>query len=273
MKSKTRSFLREAYGTMYAPPTLAVWFSAIVVAVVAGPFGTLEALTTGQRTVFWGATVSVSVFLGYTVRAVAAALIGHDRPGLFDTVSVGLMTVVFAPFVWVLARAVGDDAPAFAPLLADVFVVTAAVMMVRRLTPGIEPRPYRFFQPEAAPARVTDATSEPVSPRLSRRLPEDARGRILRLAARDHFVDVVTDAGVAPLRMRLRDAVEEMVPVAGCPLHRSHWVALAAIDRVERDGPQRLVVVMVNGDRVPVSRGFRPNLENAGIIGPPCADG
>jgi DNA-binding LytR/AlgR family response regulator len=63
----------------------------------------------------------------------------------------------------------------------------------------------------------------------------------------------------------LGDAIDEMEPVKGICTHRSHWVALGAIKRVEREGA-RLFVVLRNGDRVPVSRKYRPRLEQAGLI-------
>jgi len=273
MKDRFRAFIGQAYGTVFSPLTLAVWVSSIVVAVVAGPFGTLEGMSVGQRIVFWGATVSVSVFVGYTVRAAALGLVGTHRPGLSDWVSVLMMTAVFAPFVQGLADAVGNAAPGMARMFADVFVVTGAVFVVRRAMPGIEMHGYRFFERGRRAAPVATARRERRQPRLMRRLPATARGRILRLAARDHRVDVVTERGTTPLRIRLRDAIDEMDPEPGHCTHRSHWVARWAIRDVERDGAQKFFVILVNGDRVPVSRKYRADLEEAGVIALPDGAG
>jgi len=267
LKERIRKVFSGAYGTMLSPLTLVVWGSSIAVAVVAGPFGTLESMSLFQRVVFWGLTVSISIFIGYTVRAVARAWVGHDRPALFDSLAVGLMTLVFAPFVWGLARILaGPGQAGLGSMFCYVFIVTGSVSLVRRLTPGIEPRSYGFVERKMASRRERKEIWLPPQSRLTRRLPAGARGPVLRLSACDHHVDVVTGAAVYPLRMRLRDAIDEMEPEEGYCVHRSHWVARAAIVRVERDGPQKHFLRLVNGDRVPVSRGFRVNLERAGLI-------
>ena len=295
MKNNEKPILTRMFAGVLSPLTIVVWLSAIVVAVVAGPFGTLDAMGLGRRVVFWGIVVTVSVCLGYLVRAVSIRVAGKTRPGLADAVAVALMTVIFAPFVWFLARfveATGDRTP---PTLPETFfyvaVVTAAVFVVRRLTPGIETQTYRFLQRDTAPApaqaqaSVAGATNGAVRdpappprgpeprPRLLRRLPAQARGTVLRLSASDHHVDVVTAAATVSLRMRLKDAIDEMEPVTGYCTHRSHWVAKDAIVRIRRDGPQKLFLELANGDRVPVSRTYRPALEEAGLLPQPAPDG
>ncbi|MFT5639618.1 MAG: DNA-binding LytR/AlgR family response regulator, partial [Paracoccaceae bacterium] len=47
--------------------------------------------------------------------------------------------------------------------------------------------------------------------------------------------------------------------------HNSHWVALAAIDRVEKSGTS-LKVLMKDGSQVPVSRSFRTAIKDAGLL-------
>ena len=144
-----------------------------------------------------------------------------------------------------------------------VFVITAAAVVVQRLLTKAEARPSRATQ---AP---DDAIALVIQPRLMGRLPQAARHRILRLSGRDHQVEVTTQAGVTSLRLRLRDAIAEMEPVEGYSTHRSHWVAKDAVTGVAREGSQKLYLVLCNGDRVPVSRTYRPALEQAGLIDPP----
>lgn len=105
----------------------------------------------------------------------------------------------------------------------------------------------------------------PKAPRLLDRVPDDLRGQVLRLSARDHLVEVSTCQGVVEIRLRLADAIREMEPVEGFLIHRSHWVMRDAIDRVERTSG-KVFLVLVNGDRVPVSRTYRAGLEAAGIL-------
>ena len=281
MKNKEKPLFARAFATLFSPLTIVVWFFAIVVAVIAGPFGTLEAMGLGTRVVFWIIVLSVSVCLGYLVREFAMATVGPSRPGLTDLAAVGLLTVIFAPFVWGLIRFIGVSGDRAPPTLAEiffyVFVVAGAVFVVRRLTPGIESQTYRFMPRKLMPqssARATDTAERAAddqiysgpSPRLWRRLPPSARSAVLRISARDHHVDVVTKTATTSLRMRLKDAIDEMEPVEGYCTHRSHWVARRAIVRVGREGPQKIYVELTNGDRVPISRTYRPALEEAGIL-------
>lgn len=93
-------------------------------------------------------------------------------------------------------------------------------------------------------------------PRLGERLPDDLAGRILHLSVSDHYVDVTTEKGNARLLLRFSDAISEVHPIEGIRVHRSHWVARDAIAGVER-AEGRTFVVLENGKRVPVSRGYR----------------
>ena len=101
--------------------------------------------------------------------------------------------------------------------------------------------------------------------RLRRRLPMGMREPILHLSARDHFVDVETETALYSVRMRFADAVAEMDGVTGQATHRSHWVAVHAIRETKLEGG-KLFVVLCNGTEVPVSRTFRPQLAEAGIL-------
>ncbi len=247
---------------MFSPITLIVWGVSIIVAVVAGPFGTLSAMDLPMRALFWTIIVSVAVLVGFLVRALAMALVGPERPGMFDTVCILIMTLVFTPVVWLVgawfARMLGGEAPGIGQMLLFVLVIVAAVVVIRRITPGIEPRNYGFLTEAATP--------RPDQPRLTRRLDAEFAGEVIRLSGSGHYVEVVTCKGVHTLRLRLRDAIHEMEPIEGFSVHRSHWVAKHAIDGVERGDGSKMFVVLTNGDRVPVSRKYRANLEKAGRL-------
>ena len=268
LSKRIRRSFSLTFGSFFSPLTLFIWLAAIVVATIAGPFGTFAVMDAPQRALYWLVVVSLSVVVGYGTRALALALVGQDRPILFDVVMVALMTVVLTPMVWFITGTVRKvPAVELQPLLTFagyVMLCTAVIVVGRRVVPGFEPRSYDFLpEPEA---RARQSVSAEPEPRLSRRLSPTLRGRILRLTANDHLVEVVTERGAETLRMRLTDAVAEMEPVPGCCVHRSHWVAHAAITRVERETPHKMFVVLVNEDRIPVSRKYRCNLEEAGLI-------
>ena len=100
---------------------------------------------------------------------------------------------------------------------------------------------------------------------LLARLSARSRGELLHLRMQDHYVEVHTAKGMEMLLLRFRDALREVEDADGMQVHRSHWVARAAVDRVERrEG--RVALRLVNGTRVPVSRSFAPALKARGWI-------
>lgn len=263
----TRSF-RETFRTLFSPLTLFIWATAILGGTIAGPFGTFDSLAWPGRTVFWAIVVSVAVVVGYALRAVSLALIGARRPVLLDITMVALMTMVLAPLVWFITSIFSAFTPiTLEPVWVDagyVMVCTGIVIVGRRLLPGFETTGYdRRVEAEREPAAPEPVVSEP---RLLRRLEPEVRGEVLRLSANDHVVDVVTALGQVTLRMRFLDAIAEMEPVHGYCVHRSHWVAHGAIEHVVREHSYKLFVVLGNGDRIPVSRKYRRNLEEAGLF-------
>jgi len=262
-RDEFKNSFSETFRSLLSPMTLVVWAVSIVIAAVAGPFGTFGAMGPALRLLFWVIVISASILLGYTVRAVALFLVGSDRPELFDLIAICTMTLVFTPLVWTIGLVfdwVGVIAvPAFWRVGLYVFVMTVAVFLLRRMLPGFETRGYGTFTAKQPGARAEE-------PRLLRRLSPDMRGEILRIAAQGHFVEVITEHGRETLRLRLSDAIDEMEPVDGYCTHRSHWVARLAVTGVERENTHKIFLVMKNGDRIPVSRKYRPKLESQGIV-------
>ena len=60
-------------------------------------------------------------------------------------------------------------------------------------------------------------------PSLYDNLPNQIRGPIIRMAARDKYVSIKTEKGEYELRMTLSDAIEA-AKVPGVRIHRSYWV-------------------------------------------------
>jgi DNA-binding LytR/AlgR family response regulator len=64
------------------------------------------------------------------------------------------------------------------------------------------------------------------------------------------------------LLMRLQDAIAELDGLEGMQVHRSWWVARAAVSAIRRDD-RSLRIVLENGMEVPVSRSCAPALRRA----------
>lgn len=255
-----KEHFKNTYSVLFAPVTVFIWGAATVVAVLAGPFGTYEAMGWPVRAAFWIAIVTSAIVIGFAVRATAVALIGPRRPLLFDIFAAALMTAVYSPLVWLLRNWVGHVPTGpmthFDAIAVNVFVIAGGVFVLRRQLSIEKPGSYR----------PPDSSAEPAdAPRLRRRL-SAADGDILRLSGKNHCVEVVTDHGRETLRLRLTDAIAEMEPVEGFYAHRSHWVARSAIVTVKRENARKVFLVLRNGDHVPVSRKYRPQIEKVGIL-------
>jgi len=94
----------------------------------------------------------------------------------------------------------------------------------------------------------------PAAPRLLARLGTGFVGPVIALQSEDHYVRVHGPGHSKLVLMRLRDAIAEMDGVAGQQVHRSWWVAKAAMRGCER-----------------VGRGYRLHLAS-GLVAPVARD-
>lgn len=122
-----------------------------------------------------------------------------------------------------------------------------------------------WFKPQdQAPEAEPEADFAAEGP-LFDRLPDNRKGPLIRIEARDHRLNVVTEHGAATILMRMSDAEAMLAADKGLRVHRSHWVARDAVRaHVRREG--RDFVVLTDGAEIPVSRGFRQAALDAGLI-------
>jgi len=255
--SEFRRHVSETAAVFHSRVALSVWLAACLVAVVAGPFGTFQTMGFGLRLAYWGTVITSGLVLGALVYAVFLTLCRGWHPLWIDLKAALSLTTLLAPLILVLRAGLDPvlacDDLALGSIWINTGLFVAPVFFLRRQLVGINGPP------------------DPPLPRLTRRLPGHLQeAGVLRLSARDHMVDVVTDRGSTTLRLRLSDAIDEMEPVEGACTHRSHWVAQAEITGHISEGG-KLFVTLSNGDRVPVSRKYRPRLEELGLV--PGQDG
>lgn len=254
--------------------------------------------------IYWGVVIFASLPTSMTLRHLLFRFGLRETDMRYGLLMVPLMAVIYGSAVWLFSHVYPgidhDLIPAYPQMLMLVGLVAMIVVMARRIY--AESAAALLRQSEAAsppagsaaslaaaaadPGRPDTGTSvagsrhpethegatsdaDPTDPpvRLMRRLPDGARGPVHRMEARDHFVRVVTQDGTHDIRLRFADAVDEMDGVAGVCAHRSHWVRIASVVAAERDGV-RLFLVIADGARVPVSRGYRDRVEAAGLISP-----
>ena len=112
-----------------------------------------------------------------------------------------------------------------------------------------------------APPATPDAPGDEPPGRLSPR----QRAEALCLQMEDHYVRVHTPGRSELVLMPMRQAVAELEPLGGLRVHRSWWVARAAVVRAEPEG-RSLHLLLSNGLRVPVARNRVADLRAAGWL-------
>lgn len=245
--------LRERFSD---PRALGVMVIVGVLIGFAGPFGTFELLPTAGRIAYWVALVFLTYATGFGLALLADRLWGQGRPLwlrlLVQIVPAALGTSLVVGLVNLVAFGATDFSfGALGVLVAQSFAVSAAVVAVSFLTDR--------------PASVAQDSGEPPAPAILDRVPPHQRGGLIALIVEDHYVDIVTERGKTLVLMRLADAIKETWPVPGLQVHRSHWVARAAVVRAHKsDG--KVLLQLTNGMWLPVSRSYLPAVKRAELI-------
>jgi len=95
--------------------------------------------------------------------------------------------------------------------------------------------------------------------------PRQARARLLAVEAEDHYLRIHTEAGTTLILMRFTDALAMLEGLDGLRIHRSWWVARAAVEEARwRRG--RGDLVLTGGLLAPVSRGYAASVRAVGWI-------
>ena len=115
----------------------------------------------------------------------------------------------------------------------------------------------------AEPAAPEPAPTAAPRPALLDRLPPGFGPDIVALGMEDHYLRVHGAYGSELILLRMRDAVQEVAPLAGAQVHRSWWVARGAVRETHREG-RGLRLVLTGGIEARVSRAMVPVLEAEG---------
>lgn len=220
-----------------------------VVLAVSAPFDSGQEFTAAQRVIYWLGVIIATFFPAFVVmRWVRHALVagGHAAAraafagGIVAGVPVGL--TVFAINSYIAGNDDGEFKDVIrligmcTPIVVAIAVMAEVLLSLRRAD-------------HPAAAGVAD---DPVSVLMSRVSP-GARGALRTLQSQDHYLEVTTARGQDLVLMRLADAVATLDDADGMQVHRSWWVARAAVDSLERDG-HRLILRLTDGREVPVGR-------------------
>lgn len=92
-------------------------------------------------------------------------------------------------------------------------------------------------------------------------VPVHKRGQLLSISSDQHYLDVITTADKSFIRGSFHQVTQQLA-VTGIQVHRSHWVAYAAIVSWPREDNQ-WYCELNNGLRLPVSRRRRRTVQSA----------
>jgi hypothetical protein len=259
--------IKTAAAAVLTRERLAIAALCILAAALTGPFDTYKSLSLPMLVLYWGGVILSSIFIATFVQEVMRPVLHHAGPWQ-QIVGYSLgMGLVYGPlcylWTWLIVPPLDGPLIGFHWFLADVIVISFLIFALRLIL--LDRLKLEAFRASDSGAMPLLEEEEEARPKLYRRIAPDDPGPILRIEAMDHFVDVVTPLAVYQLRLRFADAIEQMEGVEGIITHRSHWVARDAIAGFQRENG-RFFLRLTNCALVPVSRKYRPALEEIGLI-------
>lgn len=221
-----------------------------------GPFGTYTDMDLLTRFVFWFLDC-----LGISVFSVTTLYLLHRRfEKLTITSLVGLSSLATAfpgavYIAWLFPfLSGGREVEVSTTLLAvDVFIITAMVLSLHFILDPLISRALTTKPPETA---STAPSNTQIRAPIFEQLPHELRqSQIVSISMEDHYAKIRTTAGEHLKLMRLSDALEGLGEIAGAQIHRSHWVAEAYAQSLEKVG-RKYEMILTCGTRLPVSNTY-----------------
>lgn len=238
-----------------------------VLLALLGPFGSFES-PLADRLVYWlGLGVGGYLIFRPVMTAAAAIADRLDLPEAGAWVAGLLLAAMpMSLLVWAVAPVRPAGPPTLGALLevyGNVLIVGAVVTLVYWFVSRGERKGARAAPPELALPLAGDAGSTPA---FLGRLPPHLGRELLALEMEDHYVRAHTIRGSALILLRMRDAVAELAGVDGMQVHRSWWVARAAVEKPVVEG-RNVRLRLKSGLEAPVARNSVPALRSAGWLG------
>lgn len=233
---------------------LAASAAAGVFLALIGAFGT-DGIPVLTRVAYWVGLCFTGAVVGTGLsRTIGRNGRAYARPWLYGSLTAIGVTLPFTVVVWLVSEMTFQGRPRLVALplyLPPVFIVTVAMTGLNFLAQ----RP--LTATHAAPACGPE-------PRFLARLPAKLRGAdLFAVEAEDHYLRLHTSRGQDLILMRLADAVAELEGIEGAQVHRSWWVARAAVEGARR-GDGRATLKLKGEIEAPVSRAYAKALREAG---------
>ena len=236
----------------------------------------------------WKVALTVKLALGLLIASVPARFLINQYVGLYTGVILsegGVRSLPSIDFTMTFASSYFKGWTGVyvlwvcANLFFDRIVGFPRYRELREESPGWrKPDPGKALSPASAMAMVKrsniasvpEAEGMPGEPplisELLSKLPRNLGHNVILLRSEDHYLRVHTVMGNTLILHRLSDAIEEMemLGIEGLRVHRSFWVAKAAVEGSTSEG-RKLTLHLIGGLNAPVSRTYREFTRAAGI--------
>ncbi|WP_310497000.1 LytTR family transcriptional regulator DNA-binding domain-containing protein [Sandarakinorhabdus sp.] len=233
---------------------------AVIACTLAGPFGT-DHLPALSRGLFWLVLIgwnSVKWRLWY-------AWIGPRAPGRRGAIMMAiggtaLLNATLPLEIDTMFRAIGRPlALSWTGLYLSALIIGGGISTIIAAI-----KPLRTQPPQMAPTEMP-AKAAPQSQLAQRAGLADLSG-LLWVQAEDHYLRLGLADGRRPLVLfRLGDALGDLAVLDGLQIHRSAWVAAAAVSGTLRDG-RRWKLRLSDGSDLPVSETYLPEVRARGWL-------
>lgn len=229
---------------MISPPLWTGWAFILIVLIFFNPWLTRDEMALAGP-VIWTLGVTLNLaFLLFSIRRLIYYILIPLGITAFCFASISLYT-----FVAVASVATLRFLP-FAPNIDDInylsvtfFFAIAIAIMLSLCIVGFYLVQHPGFVDNQGPGKLLS------------QLPVHRRGELLAISAEDHYIRIYTNKGDTQLRMKFADVISTMAGTKGVQIHRSHWVASGAVERVISTKGGGKQVLLVNGITLPVARG------------------
>ena len=247
-----QSTLRDWRSCFIKRPVIVGMLALGILRGISGPFDTLRIIPLAPlRVVYWLIVVAVTFATGSFASLLLHTVMKYRSKWLNILISTCVIGIAVTIVLSVLNLIVFDIWPStWAELLNQFIIVTliSAVVEVGSFAPGA-----------GNPTQNENAVA------LMQRLPWEKRGPLVSLSAEDHYVRVTTTNGTKLLLIRLSDAIKEVGDTRSMQIHRSHWVALDQIQKVERSGDRGKGTIK-DKSSCTIRRKYMPDIRAAGML-------
>lgn len=260
-------------------------FAGLIIAFL-GPFGTFEKLPMLWRVGFWVSAI-VGGFLFHMPLYWLARFFTESKGWSIWIAIIGSAIVAALPTTFLvngiaislLSSVTTDSVITLYPMVLGISLPLQLIGHLTAFKGKFEnpssPDPIILPDADTAPPSLAPLTAKspiadlpPVVSPFFARLPGRLGKDLLCLQMEDHYVRAFTALGSEMILMRMADAARELDGHDGLLVHRSFWVARAAVAGWSRDG-KNLTLRLTSNKNVPVARDRQAQVKAAGWLDGP----